>query len=244
MCKKLIYLTSFVLVLCLFKTSIANAVDPSLVACWRLDEGSGTIVFDSSGNGNHGTINNATGGGLGNDGSVWVNDPERGMVISFNGADGADSGAVVITDLIIPAMTMDNDFTWAFWGFQHADQATNNDLILGNRYGGTESPLQFIKFTPRRFEFYNADVSYTEGINYDAVPGGVWVHHVIIKDGTSLTYYRNGEEAGTNTISKTIDENPFYMGGDETLEHWRGCLSDVRIYDRALSAEEIEALAQ
>jgi hypothetical protein len=209
-----------------------------------LDEGSGTIVFDSSGNGNHGTINNAAGGGLGNNGSVWVNDSERGMVISFNGADGADSGAVVITDLIIPAMTMENDFTWAFWGFQHADQATNNDLILGNRYGGTESPLQFIKFTPTRFEFYNVDGSYTEGINYDAIPGGVWVHHVIVKDGTSLTYYRNGEVAGINTISKTIDENPFYMGGDIEAEHWQGYLSDVRLYTKALSTVEVLGVMQ
>ena len=80
---------------------------------------------------------------------VWVNDPERGMVISFNGTDA--SGACVTTDVIIPAMTLENDFTWAFWAKQHTDQATDNSTILGNRYGGTQSPLQFIKFTPTRF---------------------------------------------------------------------------------------------
>ena len=241
MCKKLILSVSFVLVLGLVLTGVAAAADADLIGWWPLNEGSGDVAIDLSASGNDGTINNADSGGLGAGGSVWVNDPERGMVISFN---GVDSGAVVVTDLILPAMTMDNDFTWAFWAFQHPDQATNNDTILGNRYGGTTAPLQFIKFTPTRFEFYNDDGSYAEGINYEAVPGGVWVHHVLSKDGADLTYYRNGEEAGTNTISKTIDENPFYMGGDVTSEHWQGYLSDVRLYTKPLSAGEVLGVMQ
>ncbi|HCO95198.1 MAG TPA: hypothetical protein DIU00_14810, partial [Phycisphaerales bacterium] len=234
MCKKLILLVSIIVMLVL--TSGAGAADPDLIGWWKMDEGSGDTVADLSASGNDGTINNADGGGLGDGGSAWFNDPERGMVLSF---DGEDSGAVVVTDLIIPAMTMENDFTWAFWIKQDSAQETNNDTIMGNRYGGTASPLQFIKFTATRFEFYNDDGSYTEGINYDPHPGDVWVHHAVVKDGTSLTYYRNGEETLTNTITKTIDENPFYMGGDVTSEHWRGYMSDVRLYTKALSAGEV-----
>ena len=236
MCKKLILLVSVVLVLDMVLISGAGAADPDLIGWWKLDEGSGDTATDLSASGNDGTINNASGGGLGDGGSVWVDDPERGMVISF---DGEDSGAVVVTDLILPAMTMENDFTWAFWIKQDSAQDTNNDTILGNRYGGTATPLQFIKFTPTRFEFYNDDGSYTEGINYDPHPADEWAHHAVVKDGTSLTYYRNGEETLTNTITKTIDENPFYMGGDVTSEHWRGYMSDVRLYNKALSAGEV-----
>ena len=50
MSKKLIYLISFALVLCLFQTSIANAADSSLVGWWKFDD-SGTTAIDSSGNG-------------------------------------------------------------------------------------------------------------------------------------------------------------------------------------------------
>jgi hypothetical protein len=204
-----------------------------------LNEGSGDTAFDLSSSANDGTISNSTSGGLGDGGSAWVNDPERGMVLSFNGDDS--SGAVVGTDLIIPAMTMDNDFTWAFWALQPTGQDTNNDTILGNRYGGTTAPLQFIKFTPTRFEFYNDDGAYAEGINYNSIPLDVWIHHVISKDGPNMTYYRNGEESGTNTISKTIDENAFGFGGDSTNnnEKWQGYLSDVRLYTKALSAAEV-----
>ncbi|MBN1804824.1 MAG: LamG domain-containing protein [Sedimentisphaerales bacterium] len=244
MCRSLIFLVSIVFVLSLVLTNVTTAADADLIGWWPLNEGSGDTAVDLSPSGNDGTIRNAGSGGLGTGGSAWFNDPERGMVLSFNGEDG--TGAVVSTDLTIPAMTMDNDFTWAFWCFQDPDQATNNDTILGNRYGGTASPVQFIKFTPTRFEFYNDDGSYTEGINYAAVPGGVWVHHTIVKDGTSLTYYRNGVESGTNTISKTIDANPFGFGGDSTnnSEKWRGCLSDVRLYTKALSAAEVLGVMQ
>jgi hypothetical protein len=242
MCRRLIFLVSVVLVLSLILTNATTAAD--LIGWWPLNEGSGDTAVDLSASGNDGTIANADTGGLGINGSAWFNDPERGMVLSFNGDDG--TGAVVSTDLTIPEMTFDNDFTWAFWCFQDPDQETNNDTILGNRYGGTASPVQFIKFTPTRFEFYNDDGSYTEGINYDAVPGGVWVHHTVVKDGTSLTYYRDGVESATNTISKTIDANPFGFGGDATnnSEKWRGCLSDVRVYSSALSFAEVLGVMQ
>jgi hypothetical protein len=226
--------------------SIAGQVmaqqDPDLLGWWKLDDGQGTMAADSSGNGHNGTILNPD-GGLGTGGSVWVDDPERGMVISFNGTD--TSGACVTTTAIVPAMTLENDFTWAFWAKQDTSQATNNDTMLGNRYGGTTAPLQFIKFTPTRFECYNDDGAYANGINYNSIPNGVWVHHALVKDGTSLTYYRDGVKTLTNTMTKTVTANPFYMGADAysgIVEAWRGYLSDVRLYTRALSLAEISTM--
>jgi hypothetical protein len=53
MCKKLIYLCSFVLVL-----SLASSASADLVARWKFDEGSGDTAFDSSGNNYHVTLVN------------------------------------------------------------------------------------------------------------------------------------------------------------------------------------------
>jgi Concanavalin A-like lectin/glucanases superfamily len=237
MCRKLTSPVCFALMFGILLPTVSLGADPNLIGWWKLDEGSGDTVFDSSRSGTNGTIAHADTGGLGPGGSVWFNDPDHGTVLSFDGDD--TNGAHVVAGRI-PPMTLTNDFTWAFWAKQDPAQATNNDTILGNRYGGTASPLQFIKFTPTRFEFYNNDTTYSQGINYAPVPGGVWVHHVIVKDGTSLTYYRNGVESGTNTITKTIDGNPFYMGGDASpAEHWRGYMSDVRLYTRALTYTDV-----
>ncbi len=217
--------------------------NPNLVGWWKLDEGYGATTIDWSGYGNHGAITN-TGGGLGEKGSVWDTDPERGIVLSFNGNDG--TGAYVIAGGI-PEMTLTNDFTWAFWARQHPDQSTDlaiggNDLILGNRYSYTGAdPLEFIKFTPAKFEFYNNDPDYLMTVDYDDIPSSVWIHHAGVKKGTTLTYYRNGVESGTSTITNTIQANPFYMAGEPAGGgRWHGWLSDVQLYDMALTLDEIK----
>jgi hypothetical protein len=241
---RLVSLTLLVIVASTMAGPLAYAGDPALMAWWKLDDGTGNVALDSSGNGHNGTIVNPN-GGLGTGGSVWFNDPERGMVISFNGTDG--SGACVTTGLTVPVMTLDNDFTWIFWAKQHTSQATNNDVILGNRNGGNQSTTngQFVKFTPTRFECYNYEVdatTYVNGINYNSIPNGVWVHHAVVKEGASLTYYRDGVPILTNTMSRAVEPIHFYMGADDfsgVVEAWQGYLSDVRLYTRALTASEV-----
>jgi hypothetical protein len=242
--KKAVYFTSFLLVLSLAWAGGARAADPNLVGWWPLNDGAGATAIDLSGRGTNGTINNLN-GGLGVDGSVWIQDAERGMVLSFNGVNG--TGASVTTGLTIPAMDLTTDFTWMFWCKQDASQGFTsstggNDVILGNRYGGTTSPLQFVKFTPTNFEYYNGDN--TSFINYPDIPSGVWVHNATVKQGATLTYYRDGIEVLSITLTKTMDANPFYMGADGysgVQEAWCGCLSDVRLYNKAVTQLEVLA---
>lgn len=244
MCKKWAYSASFVLVLLVLAGGI-QAADPNLIGWWPLNEGAGTAVADLSGVGTTGTIINPN-GGLGLDGSVWLTDPERGLVLSFNGVNG--TGACVATGVTIPALDLTTDFTWMFWCKQDASQgftaATGgNDVILGNRYGGTAAPLQFVKFTPTNFEFYNGDN--TNFVTYpEVMPSSVWVHNVTVKDGDKLTYYRDGVEVRSITLTKTVNANPLYMGADGfngVQEAWCGALSDVRIYNKAVTPLEILA---
>jgi len=240
---RMILLCFVLLVLGLFTTDGAIAtIEPS--GWWLLDEGSGTVANDSSGNGNHGTIYNPD-GGLGSAGSVWYTDPERGTVASFNGDDS--SGAYVDAGMIIVPLTLDQDFTWGFWAKQLGDYHDagdgGNDVILGNRHGASDD-LQFSKFTPTNFEFYNNGDN-SGFINYDDLPDGVWLHHAVVKDGATFTYYRHnldGEliESGTSTTTASLAVIlPLYMGGDAGGERWSGKLSDVRIFDQALTYDEV-----
>ena len=242
MSKKLVYLISFILVLSLVLVSGAKAADPNLVGWWPLDEGAGDIAIDLSGSGNDGTISNLN-GGLGPDGSVWVDDPERGTVISFNGT--AEGAFVRAGD--IPQMTLTNDFTWAFWA-KHSDENTaDNDIILGNRMDENAAdfvPRQFIKFTPTKFEWHmngNGD----DNLDYDDIVADVWLHHAVVKTADQLTYYRNGIEASSGTFTQALDfPQPLFFGGDNEAaagENWSGLMSDVRIHNRALTGLEIVA---
>ncbi len=208
--------------------------DPNLIGWWKLDEGMGTIALDWSGHENHGIISNPS-GGLGPDGSVWYEDPDNGTVLSINGDDA--TGGYVNAGTI-QAMNLTNGFTWSFWARQSGDGTGVNKLIFGNRYGGTASPLQFIKFTPTNFEYYNDGT--TMFIDYDDIPGDVWIHHAVVKNGTSLVYYRNGIAVGSNTVTATIDPNPLYIAGEAAGERWRGLIYNVRIYDKALMPDQVK----
>ena len=109
-------------------THSAVGENPAVIGWWLLDEGEGNVAIDSSGNGNDGAIESLN-NGLGAGGSAWVDDPERGMVLSFDGT----GGSAYVRAGNIPRPTLVNDFTWVFWAKQRATNTANNDVIYGNR---------------------------------------------------------------------------------------------------------------
>jgi len=217
--------------------------DPDLLGWWKLDEGSGNTAIDWSGHENHGEILYLD-GGLGDDGAVWVDDPDKGMVLTFNGND--ETGALVKAGKI-PAIGVDDSFTWAFWAKQEGDGTGEFETILGNRDVGVDYP-RFIMFTPTKFEYfvntgeYVVDHGAVEGLDYPDLQDGVWTHHAIIKDGSALTYYRNGIKTTQATTLVDQGENALYIGGDLVSGRWSGSMFNVRIYKRALSVEELESV--
>ena len=218
-------------------------------AWWPLNDGQGDVAQNLVAGGTAGTIFDASTAGLGPNGSVWANDPERGTVLGLSGATGwVDAGD-------LPAMTLEQEFSWSFWAKQSAQQVINNDIIVGNRYGedgADTSPAEWIKFTPRRFEFHMNGVA-TGDIAYDSFAGppasGVdipsddeWYHHTIVKEGSQITYYRDGIAESSTAFSTGMassDPLPFAMGGQDGQEHWRGYLSDVQLYSSALDSDGI-----
>ena len=200
-----------------------------LLGYWPLDETSGSSAPNSVAGGQNAQLFN---------GAAWTNDPTRGRVLSFDGTnDYADAGT-------IPQQTTSTNFTWSFWAYDQ--QGASNNVIVGNRRspsGGDFSPREFIKFTTNKFEWHRNGASGGD-IDYAALPLNTWVHHAVVKDGTSLTYYRNGTLAGTSTITGGVNNaQPFYFGGDQATENWQGRLDDPAIWETALPAASISGLA-
>jgi len=96
MFKKLFFLVSFVLVL-----GVAGNASAELVAHWTFDEGSGDIAYDSSGNGNDGTLNG---------GPVWVVG-KIGGALEFDGADDF----VSVPDKPYITFSSSDSYTLATW---------------------------------------------------------------------------------------------------------------------------------
>jgi len=216
---------------------VLYAVDPcttNLFGWWQCNEGSGSTTYNQV-DGNDGTIYNGASGGLGAGGSVWADDPCRGTVLSFDGRDA--EGAYVHCGNIYTVDVATN-CTWAFWAKQDAAQAANGDVIIGDH-----NTIQYIKFTPAKFDYYHNAIG-SMGINYDDIPASQWIHHAVVKSVYNFKYYRNGILNKQANFAKKIDPCPFYIGGDALGLRWRGYVSEVRLYQRALSIEEVMFLAE
>ena len=231
----------------------------SLWAWWPLNEGEGNLAMDISGNERHAVVVRTETGGLGPGGASWIEDPECGWVLSFNGDNATGSYAIMTAPGdqgsygALPLFTTDADnaFTWSLW-IKAEDNQANNDIILGNRYqpgGGDFAPREFIKFDSNNFEF---DTSNVRGVDYADIVGeqlGRWVHHVIVKDGAAFTYYRDGIQAGTGAAAGSQNnQQPLFFGGQGnfegtvTAELWRGAMFDVRLFDGALTESDVANL--
>lgn len=215
---------------------------------YPLNEGIGDTALDIV-NGQDGVIHMFDTGGLGPDGSVWVEDPVRGNVLGLNDAAWVEAG------IILP-MTLEQDFSWSFWAKQGEGNGPN-EIIIGNRYGtdgNDTSPREFVKFTPTKFEFHMdgagenldyPDIAQASNPAANIPSNDQWIHHTLVKDGTALTYYRDGIESNSGEIpigQVSGEPLPFGFGGQNGAEFWRGYLSDVQLYEDALTDENIQAV--
>ncbi len=222
MCKKLIYRITFVLVLGMVLTSVAEAVDPSLIGWWKLDEGSGTIAYDSSGNGIDGAFTGDP---------QWV-DGVIGGALQFDGIDdGVDTGYT--EDLTL--------FTVACWVISPASP--------GNSWGGDPVGRQFnfMMAWNREDDFRGGVLAHIGGwksASYEPLEADTWYHLTGTYDGEALKAYRDGVLI-TSTPASGLprSESRSLKIGRGLATFFTGIVDDVYIYDRALTDAEIANLA-
>jgi len=235
MCKKLIYLVSFVLVLSVVLTSAAKA---ELVGWWRLDEGSGTIVTDLSEYGNDGTLQGDP---------QWVNG-KFGKALQFNGVD--EFVEIPHADIL----TVDNEVTVMAWinAERHGGPGTESWQGIVAK---SNSPRSYSLYTEASGALHFSTTSttindYVGTLSTGQVPLNEWVHvAAIVVDGGHV-YYINGEPAGTSgsdiVLPGTDDTSPVVIGrtGEGAGRSFLGMIDDVRIYNEALTQDEILLIMQ
>ena len=201
----------------------ASASGP--VAAYSFDAGSGTTVTDLSGNGNNGTIANAT----------WTAAGKYGSALSFNGSTAivtvSDSASLRLTS----AMTLE-----AWVSPSTVTGAWRDVLYKGNdNYyleGTSSSGLPTFGGT---FGGANANV-----YGGSTLPVNTWSHLAGTYDGATLRLYVNGALVSSQTQTGTIatSANPLQIGGDSLYgQYFQGAIDEVRVYNRALTQAEIQA---
>ncbi len=202
---------------------------PGLVGYWNFDQGSGTIAYDSSGYNNQGTIYGAS----------WTSGKVNGA-LNFDGINNyVDCGNNEILDPTQGA-TIE-----AWVNFNQLPSAAKHIMaIAGRSGGGTDLDLQ--TETDNRFKFYIGPGAPNVAVSNTVVETNKWYHIVgTYQANNNIKIYVNGVLEKTTLISITRNTNPnkFSIGQSCIFpgRFFNGIIDEVKIYNRALSAEEIVA---
>jgi len=216
------------------KNAAANLdTDPHLVGWWKFDDASGATAADSSPKGHQGTLQ----GGL-----TFDKDSSEGRIGKALKFDGK-AGFVQITGY--KGVTGTAPRTVCAWIKTKA--SAGEVLSWGAADFGKMWIFGFVRgrvgVVPKGGYLYMGDTT-----NDDA-----WHHVGAVLEETArpnlhdhVKLYKDGEPAKIHDIG-LLDLWPIETGSDQDVKigaKFNGLLDDVRIYDRALSGDEIKALAR
>jgi hypothetical protein len=216
---------------------LVGNVSAGLLAHWPLDDGSGTTVQDSSGNGHDGAL-------LGD--PLWVAGVIGSGALSFDGSDGlveaAHDDSLSIEDaLTITTWVKLNDLSTYYFLVCKQPSGTASDNYPGNYEFRTESGTGELQFGHQETE----EEVYTFYDSTTAITAGQWYHvAVVVTNGGLVEFYVDGAAAGSapqSTNFGVLNEEPVRIGGrKDGYSFFNGFLDDVFIYDRALSASQVQ----
>jgi len=211
------------------------------LAHWKFDEGSGNIVFDSSGNGHHGFLSN---------GALWVNGTQ-GWAIS---ATGANKGYATL-----PAIDLRGTraVTITFWA-QRNYTVTGGGALLeaGENYQSSTTGFALLP-DDDTCRGIRAVLRGNTGITancYSQPSSGVWHHLAVVYDktqtgGDEVRLYVDGElqnpawNAASATNTNDFGKNRIHLfsrAGSSLFSS--GTVKDLCVYGRALQGEEIQQI--
>ncbi|HXI60836.1 MAG TPA: LamG domain-containing protein [Polyangia bacterium] len=203
-------------------------INDGLVGYWKLDEASGTTIRDSSGYANDGTATSTS----------WLTSSLASAInftnsaaLSFNGT----SSYVTVGTTSLPANNAPQSIT--AW-INLANNTANAYIIClwnssssGTSIGINGGALAVWKWGPSNL------------VTLTPPATGGWHHVAYTFDGTTHNLYLDAGTPSTSTTApNTLTPNNAQLGAFNSSPSYSGKLDDVRIYNRALSANEINSL--
>jgi len=196
-----------------------------LAGYWKFNDAAGSTAADSSGNGNTATLIN---------GPAWTGQGE----LSFDGIDDA---------VEIPTANWDaSSGTVTLWAY--AESFSSSNYLFGH----TTEPVW-----ANRIQLYT-DISGNLGLglgdthsrhtNIQTLSPQTWYHISITWDGTNYVVYVDGIATASGPYTGLTELNTFADIGNDGNASFRdqafnGIIDEVRVYNRALIADEVSNLA-
>ena len=206
-------------------------LEQGLLSYWRFEDN----TKDSSGNGHNGI----------EEGNITYNNGQIGKAIQFDGK----------TTLVrTPPLVFTKEFTIAYWlkiDKYVTDYVDHRDNTIFENTKGDTSSSRFAMWFDRNYRL-NGFVRRSEYSGEDILSNSTlelnkWNHIIFRKENNQYRIYINGIVDAEKTITFELLQNATFMGlGDDVPDKgnakFHGALDEFRIYNRALSEDEIKSL--
>ena len=196
------------------------------MAAYAFDEGSGTTVTDASGNGNNGTVANGT----------WSTAGKFGGALSFNGTSS------LVTVPNSASLQLSSGMTLEAWVDPSTVSGAWRDVI----YKANDN--FYMEATSTNASHPDGGLiaggSYADAFGTSALTANTWSFLTETYDGTTLRLYVNGTQVASTARTGAISTstNPLQIGGDSIYgQFFAGLIDNVRVYNAALTAAQIQA---
>lgn len=220
-------------------TVAAASANNGLVAAYNFQEATGTVVVDESGKGNHGTLSCNTNLNSACTVTARTTSGKFGKALSFDGVDDW----VTVNDSA--SLDLTNGMTLEAWVNPSATMSGWQSVITKEQPGG---------FGAVYYLAANSDLNQPEVAIYNtswkklyggSAPGvNQWTHLAGTYDGATLRLYANGSLVSSQAQSGggiQVTNGVLRIGGNNYWgEFFRGRIDEIRIYNRVLSANEIQ----
>jgi len=223
-----------------------GADEVSCFSWWEFDDGNGTTASDSIGE-NDGTITNAS----------WYDDPCRGMCLDFDGSgdyvtvsdsnsmQSIDGNTVDYTISLWVSTTQSGAAKWsekAIFDRRATNALSGENDWVAHIYLNADDAASFFIRDHVDGNDVTLELNDTLSIN-----DGDWYHIAAVRKGTDyVKIYINGNlrQSGSTTASPSTTEITTIgvrrTNSNVKTGYFDGRIDDVRIYNRALSDEDVE----
>lgn len=199
---------------------------PENQVLWLAGDGD---ALDSSGNGNNGTLQSGASYAVG----------RVGQGFQFDGVDDN----VSVPDNSILSFGGNAPMTVEIWVYRTSNNAVQH--FIGKRAGCTGN----LDYQLARDVTGSFGIGFNRGLvaastTVEDVPLNTWTHLAGTYDGTTSRLYKNGVQIASATgASGVANSAPLVIGNSGTCQPFGGRLDEPSVYNRALSAAEIESIA-
>ncbi|MFT4892885.1 MAG: hypothetical protein ACI8Z7_000674 [Candidatus Nanohaloarchaea archaeon] len=205
----------------------------TLIGYWPLNEDSGNTAYDASGNDNNGTINGD------------VNQATSSLLGQKSYFFGGTDSYIDIGNFGYTINSSGTPYSVSAW-FKIPDSPSSQNVIFSLDDSGGGQMIRAYVTSSNNLTIIQWDGSNTNPVTYSGINTGQWYFVTGVWDDTNLTLYVNGEKIGTSSPSGVGTSTEYMLIGANDPGsiggYFNGSISEVRLYNRALTSSEIQYL--